>query len=259
MRRRHLLAVGGAGLAALAGCTGTDEPTGDSTPDARASVTFQALQTGLVALDSPDSIGVMNADSQYLRFEATAEGSDAPAADAFELRFAGETHTVADLEQPHRPWRYRGEASAYDAESGAGELLFELPESAEDGSARLAYPRGEWTADAALEERLASPTPSMSVTMSVPDDAVLGGEIPVTVTVENLGDVPGRFLGGLSRSGPDVAYTPVTPVSTMVEAGATASVEVIEELSASGAMEATYHLDSLGGPASVTVPAPSDE
>lgn len=255
MRRRHLLAVGGAGLAALAGCTGTGDPVGDSTPDARASVSFQALQTGLVALTTPDSIGVVNDDSQYLRFEATAEGSDPPEAGAFELRFAGETHTVVGLERREEFRRYGLEASPYSAESGEGELLFELPGSATDGDARLTYPRGEWSAEAALAERLASPVPSMAASLSVPDDAEPGAGLPVTITVENQGDVAARFIGGLNRTGPAVASTPVARVSTAAEAGATTRVEVNDEVAADGTGDANYLLSYLGGSASLTVPS----
>lgn len=43
----------------------------------------------------------------------------------------------------------------------------------------------------------------------------------MTVTAENVGDVPGTFVGALNRQGPSVAYAPVESVRLELDAGET--------------------------------------
>ncbi|NHN59932.1 MULTISPECIES: hypothetical protein [Halorussus] len=258
MRRRTLLALTGSSIAGLAGCLGgtrsdgtagttadatmgttggsggTTERSGATTTTANAdvSVALDALQPGLVSMNSPDSIGVHPTDGQYLLLEVAAEGPAPPAADDFAFRL-GETTRPPVTEQQWRIWRFYGEKDwRYDADSGEGLLLFELPESAHDGesaAAALAWPGGEWRPDEALRRRLATPEPPLSVSVEIPEEVPVTDHPTVSVSVTNDGDVPGRFVAGLNRSGPMVAHTPVSQVSVLVPAGETETWELDDD------------------------------
>jgi hypothetical protein len=83
-------------------------------------------------------------------------------------------------------------------------------------------------------------------------EAIPSSESPtVTVIVRNEGDVPGRFVAGLPRSGPNVAHTPVERISVLVPAGATETLELTDhhagipydsERVVDGDPDATYYL-----------------
>ncbi|UPW01190.1 hypothetical protein M0R88_03575 [Halorussus gelatinilyticus] len=253
MRRRALLACSGTALAGLAGClsgssgdptTGTDESrtettaettsetaetTTETAPTATVSVTLDALQPGLVTMNSPDSIGVHPTDGQYLYLDVTTEAGAPPAREDFSFRFAGSEHAPVSMGWPLRTWRVRsGRTETYDRTAGRGLLLFELPASADetdaDGTtagtdAALTWPGGEWRPDESVRRRLAAPDPSFSVSAEIPETVPVSDSPTVRATVKNESDVPGRFVAGLNRAGPMVAHTPVERVSVPVPAG----------------------------------------
>jgi hypothetical protein len=253
MRRRTYLALAGSGLAALAGCTdgaGSGDPTDDpgagtssdggtttlgttSEPgttiggdSAIARVGLDHLLPGMVQPVSPDSIGVTEDGSQYLYLSVTKrEGADPPARGDFSFAFAGDTHGPSEYEDDAWEfWRTResGEGNRYSAAVGSGWLLFRLPATADDpGDCTLEWPSGSWTAPEALRERLAGPHPEMAVDVDVPSTVSELEKPTIEVTVENQGDVTGGFVAALNRSGPMVAYMPLTTARFAVPAGET--------------------------------------
>lgn len=53
----------------------------------------------------------------------------------------------------------------------------------------------------------------------MPDTAEYGDSVTASLTVENIGDTDGTFVGALNRIGPSVAYAPETNISLETEAG----------------------------------------
>ncbi|WP_135853793.1 hypothetical protein [Halorussus salinus] len=259
MRRRALLALAGSSLAGAAGCLSgssgdptTDETTTDAanrTPDgttetigtatetttetaaaASVSVDFDALQPGLVSMNTPDSIAVHPADGRYLLLDVSVESGPVPLRDEFSLRFAGRDHAPLSNDATDRVWRFYGSELRYRSETGEGLLVFELPESAaDDSTAVLTWPGGEWRPDAGVRRRLAAPEPSFSVSVEIPETIQVSESPTIRATVENQSDVPGRFVAGLNRSGPMVAYTPIERVSLLVPAGETRAWELTDD------------------------------
>ncbi|PSQ18787.1 hypothetical protein BRD00_04320 [Halobacteriales archaeon QS_8_69_26] len=287
MRRRALLrSLAGLPAAGLAGCLGSDgdagrTPTGTTpggdpateppatdppasptdppatptaTPAGSVSVAVESLQPGVVALTTPDSIGVDGTGYQYL-FLAVEASDPAPEPGAFAFRMEGEHDPVGPDEVPRDWWRIRRtDGTLYDAESRSGLVAFELPNAAGDGADPvLSWPGGEWRPDETLRERLTTFDPPMSVEFGVRETD--GGDHPtLSVTATNAGDVPGRFLAGLNREGSSVAYRPVQRVSFTVPAGESETVDVTDETldvgagarveaAGDGESSATYHLD----------------
>lgn len=270
MQRRTFLALSGSSIAGLAGClsespsSGTDPATeteatatdrlttasttedsttesDDSSPtettvNATVSVNTDALQPGLVTMNTPDSIGVKETAKQYLVLQISAEGTTLPTRDDFEFEFAGADFQPISSGPGRRIWRFYGEeGKLYDADSGQGFVLFELPETnnvadASDSSEiALMWPGGEWRPDESLRERLVTPSPPLSVSVDIPDAIRTDEQPTVTITVQNEGDVAGRFVAGLNRVGPYVAHRPVARISMLVPAGETETWELRDD------------------------------
>jgi hypothetical protein len=272
MQRRRFLTVCGAGL--LAGCLGEsgantpddagepgspgDTPGEDDTPSDGASdgpavsVDVETLQPALVALSTPDSIGVYSADrTQYLFLQLAAEGDEAPTRSELEFRFDGNLHDPFEGEDATDLWRlYDEAASRYDAERGEGWICFPLPATGAPEGAGLTWDGGVWGAGPALRDRLAAEAPPLSVSWSAPDTVEAGEAATVELSVTNEGEREGRFVGALNRVGPRVAYTPVTSASRRIPAGGTETWTLdTDELDGTGGWtpeegptEATYHL-----------------
>ncbi len=244
------------------------EPTTETTSTveyADVSVELDALQPGLVTMTTPDSIGVSGRDRRYLLVDVSiGEGGESPTRDEFAFEFDGATHRPEPMEDPWRVWRfYDDEGALYDrGSSGDGLLVFELPE-AEKGDFEsvpefaLTWPGGEWQPDEQLRRRLAAPEPSLSVSLDVPETLATYESPTVSVTVENEGDLPGRFVAGLNRIGPRVAYAPVERVSMLVPPGESETWEFTDdslmagdypdERVGDGDSDMTYDLSWAGG------------
>jgi hypothetical protein len=78
----------------------------------------------------------------------------------------------------------------------------------------------------------------------------------VEIRVTNEGDVDGRYVGAVNRTGPRIAYTPVEYVNRVVEAGETVTVEASDSWSTyspgesrdENELDVTYYLeDAYGG------------
>jgi hypothetical protein len=254
MRRRDLLALTGSLAAGLAGCLstfGAGTPTGsgtrtddqsETTPsdqtttesestttgaaDASVSVRTDALQPGVVTMTTPDSIGVGRSSGQYLFLDVTASGDVLPDREDFSFQFAGTTHRPVPVDDSKRLWRAYGEENWQYDQSGEGFLLFRLPASVENATtdaveAALTRPGGEWTPDESVRRRLVTLHPPLSVSFEVSETPSVSEPPTVEVSVRNDGEVPGRFVAGVNRSGPRVAHRPVEHLSFLVPAGET--------------------------------------
>lgn len=272
MNRRRYVAICGAGLAGLAGClggfgdgdgagdpttTGPSGRTGTTPPDGVAlSVSPERLQPGVVTMTSPDSIGVRDAGGkQYLFLRLDVSAGTPPGRDDLAFRFDGAEHAPF-VDDRHRLWRAREEeADRYDAESGSGWLLFELPDRGDASDAALTWANGEWRPGERLRRRLASPPPSLALAWTVPESVPAGSEPTIGFEVANEGDVAGRFVAGLNRIGPRVAYAPILAISRRIPPGETVSWEVTDsydvgspgtEQTGDDEPDMTYSLDWTG-------------
>ena len=254
MRRRRLLALTAAGLAGCTGPvgsgtettprTGTDESrNGDTTDTATdpqtttaagfdpVTVEPSALQPALVTLVHPDAIGLTDGEGrQYLYLHARVEGTGPPR-DRFTFRLDGSEYDPLTGENNYLYRELReAEPPLYPGSDGSGLLLFGLPEAVGDASdARLSWPGGEWEPGADLRERLATPEPSVDLSVSFPETVEVGTQPTLSFTVENTGSVAGRALLAVNRSGPRIASTPVTTFSRLVPAGERQSWEWTDE------------------------------
>lgn len=276
MKRRTVLAVGGLTLAGLAGCLGRSDDTGTPTDDTGTptddnpttttqtydgvEVSLEAVQPGVVELISPDSVGVHDTDRQFVSVQVDTAGV-APPRDAFALQFDGVAYPPADLDD-YRLYREYGDSTGYTDDRGSGWLLFELPPTGDASAAAVTWPGGRFTLPETARRQLSTSAPSLSVAFSGPDTAAVGDAPPLSVEVTNESDVPGQFVAGLNRTGPLVAYIPVTALSVLVPAGET--VPVTPETDAlddpGGAAlgddepDVTYTLAWAGGDAEVAIP-----
>ena len=213
MRRRALLATAGTALTGFSGCLSESRVPGS---DSVVSVSFDALQPGLVTLTTPDSIGVTGDAGQYLVLSVAAESETTPSTDQFAFAFDGHQYDPLPFDRVRsKPWRLRGD------ERDRKLLFFGLPETGTAGDAKLTWEGGEWTPDGALRERLEDSLPSLDVSVSIPEAVADGESATVAVTVTNEGSVDGRYVAGLNRSGPRVAYTPLKRFSFGVPSGET--------------------------------------
>lgn len=259
MRRRALLAAVGTTATGLVGCLsqsddgttpGPTATTADTATPTPLSVTFDALQPGLVTPTTPDSIGVRGDAGQYLSLSVTAESGSIPPTGDFAFTFDGKRHDPLSFEAFYgQPWRLRSD------ESDAELLFFGLPDSGTASDVTLTWPGGEWTPGPAIRERLAAPLPRLDVSVSIPETVPRDEPATVTVTVANDGSLDGRFVAGLNRVGPMVAYTPVERFSFRVPAGETGTEQYSErpwrwmsdDRVDDDESDCTYHFDWAGG------------
>lgn len=231
----------------------TSTPT--ATPAGAVSVTVDALQPALVVRNTPDSIGVSGSEFQYLSLSVEA-ADPAPALDEFAFRLAGEHEPLRPEDVTMGLWRIeRAGGTLYGSGEGSGLVLFELPESTGDPDPALTWPGGEWRPGEGIHERLAMSDPPMSVEFEAPATIEPGDDPTLSITATNEGEVPGRFLAGLNRVGPNVAYTPVQRVSFPVPAGGSETRDLTDtsvshrggvDATGDGQTDMTYHLDWTG-------------
>jgi len=243
MDRRSLLAALVTGAAALAGCIGNDgdsgnsdatptdgsddgdqTPTdaaddGDQTPESTADVTVEqtAVTPEIVALDSPDSIGSYGArEQQYLLAEITASGELSP--DDLELAAGDGSYTPSERIGRGITLRSYGD-QYFPTEAQSGWVAVEVPKPLDATSATLTWPGGEHALGEPAVGTLRRPPTSFDVTVEAPDQVEAGSSATLSVTVANTGDHRGTFVGALNRTGPSIAYTPVTAVELRLEPG----------------------------------------
>ncbi|WP_226023185.1 hypothetical protein [Halomicrobium salinisoli] len=277
MRRRALLAAVPASLS-LSGCiddssgedlpteqspvdgtdTETEVRTADGSPtDAAAEVTVRdvTLQYGLVRLND-DAYYVGDAETAVVRAEVDVDG--ALPRDAFALRV---DEASAPAESPDDHYRYPGnERDWYDGD-GRGALLFSPSRAelaGEPPELRLTWPGGEHVLDDGLAERLVRGPPTFDATVDAPAEVPADeadGEHEVTVEATNRSDGPARFVAGVNRTGPQIAYTTVERLTALVEPGETATVSLSDDWMGpppadrvgDGESDVTYELAWNGG------------
>lgn len=227
MHRRQVLALGGAGLTALAGCTAGR--TDRAVPDTELSVELDALQPAAVELNVDYYRIASEPDTQYLFLDVAATSGPAPSLPDLAFRFDGEDHAPDD---PAGEPVYRGYSVDYyggGEEDGSGLVLFELPETGDASDAALVWPGGEWRPDERLRARLAAPSPVVVLeAWSVPETVPLDSSPTFEFRVRNEGDLAGRFVGGINGVWWGL-HRPVTPVSRRIPPGETSSWTVAGE------------------------------
>lgn len=255
MDRRTFVATGGLLVTGLAGCSGGDgsdpatddgnDPTTDGgaptpgtttqqteqTTETTATygdldVSVEAVQPGVVELISPDSVGVHDASGQFVYVQVES-GERSPPREAFALRFDGRSHAPEKLDD-YRLYRERNGEGVYSRASGTGWILFALPETGDASDAAVTWPGGEWALPERARERLASAPPELSVSVEVSDPLPVDEQPTLTVTVTNEGSTPGRFVAGVNRQGPMVAYIPVARLSVPVPVGESVSETITD-------------------------------
>lgn len=181
------------------------------------SVRVGRLQPAVVVRTAPDGIGLSESSGdQYLYLQLRVTAGEPPERADLSFRFDGTAHRPFDAPDTGL-WRaYTDSAGRYDAGSGAGWLLFELPDSGDASDAALRWADGEWRPGHALRTRLASSSPSLSVDWTVPETVRAGVEPTIEFRATNDTDRPGRFVGALNRIGPHTAHTPVGAVTQSV-------------------------------------------
>lgn len=242
MHRRAVLALCGAGLASLAGCLsgrdgGGDAPTAETgtpptatatgTPrETELAVELDALQPALVELDADYYRLIAESDRQYLVLAVSAVSGPPPSRSALAFRFDGADHPPRTWERIPARQSDGSSSDRYSGESGSGWVAFELPASGDASDAAFVWPGGEWRPDDRLRERLASPSPALSLEeWRAPETVPLDGVTTFEFTVRNEGNQTGRFVCGINAEG-WYPHRPVTRVSRRIPPGETAAWEV---------------------------------
>lgn len=266
-RRRFIGAVTGGALTLLGGCLAQDEtqprdsgtPTDETpTPTPSPGETFDVsveslqLQYGIVTPHSPDSIGIDNSETAYIVAAITTDS--AVTRSDFTLRTGERTYAPTIPDNFYRTdW---GDEDWYRKNRTDGLLLFEIDASAADpdqpvaGLLQLAWPGGSVDLESSFIGRINESAPQLTVTVDVPDPYDGTEAPPLTITVANDAEIDRRFLGAVNRTGPRVAFTPVTTVSEMVPAGETVRLTIDdswsgmppEERIGDGDPDVTYYL-----------------
>lgn len=215
----------------------TDTSTDSTTPTAASlSAELDSLQPAVVIRRSADTIGVESVEgTQYLYLYVTVESGAPPAREALQLRFDGQEFEPSSRDR--ELWRaYTHGNSRYDAESGRGWLLFDLPETGDASNVALieADGPGEWpvvsTPSMNFDGRLRAKSPPLSVAWSVPDTVELGDTPTLSFTVTNEGDHDGVFVGALNRSGPSIARAPTAAIREVIPPGEPTTFKITDSL-----------------------------
>lgn len=244
MNRRRLLAALAA--APVAGCLGRSDPddgttptttdttarttsTTTTTPAPDASVHGVTVTPELVAMNSPDSTATAgDRDEQFVVAAVSAAESPRPDRTEFALDVDGETRApTTDVGFGTRLW----ERGMPYGEERDGWLAFRLPKPLDADDVTLSWPAGEHALSADALARLNRPPTTFEVReFAVPDSAAPGDTVTATLTVANVGDADGTFVGALDRVGPMVAHAPAAAISLDAAAGATATWEYTHAL-----------------------------
>jgi hypothetical protein len=221
MNRRDALAALASGTAAVTGCSGLTGPGGVDLAVESVAATPEA-----VALTTPDSIGTYGSrDSQFLLVEADANGEPLDPGDVGVSVRDRTVRPSTDVGSNYRLWGYGdqftflGNLPSDEERTVAGWLPFEVENPIDADGVTIEWPGGERSVDDRTVETLRRPPTTFDVTVDAPAEIESGSAAPISVTVENTGDVDGTFVGALNRIGPSVAYTPETAIELDVPSG----------------------------------------
>lgn len=238
MKRREVLSVlTASGM--VTGCLGGESSkTPDSTernttmstasektenmPPEKDVISFEALQPEIVTYRT-DTLAVTDDSYQYAYIRANFDAEDHPRREEFRFFFDGETYSPI---VPDNLFRERIE-SGYN-KYGEGWLLFQLPETGDASDAHITVRERTWRPSESLQNRLAVKQPRLEPSVSFPDTVEQGNTPVIEVTVENRGNVAGRFVCGVERSGPSVARKPISRVSEPIPPGEKTELEVAD-------------------------------
>jgi hypothetical protein len=135
------------------------------------------------------------------------------------FQFDGQEYSSSDATTATDLYRlYHDNERRYDADSGSGWVLFELPETGDATDVALTWSGGRWEPDRTLRERLAESFPLLSLEWTVPAEVTTNTEPTIEVSVTNETNRDGRFVSGLNRTGPSVAYAPIESISRRIPA-----------------------------------------
>lgn len=194
----------------------------ENTPPGKEVISFEALQSEIVTYRT-DTLSVTDDRYQYAYIHANFDTEDNPSQEEFRFFFDGETHSPI---VPEDLFRERIE-SGYN-KYGEGWLLFQLPETGDASDARIIVRERTWQPSESLRNRLAVKQPRLESSVSFPDAVKQGNTPVIEVTVENKGNVAGRFVSGVERSGPSVARKPIARVSEPIPSGVKTELEITD-------------------------------
>ncbi|SFG15239.1 hypothetical protein SAMN04488063_1587 [Halopelagius inordinatus] len=231
--RRGVLLLGGAVLASLAGCATRSDPTAQSSatptdgpqttePTTETTVAFRRVEVtpAVVSPNSPDSIGTVGERDEQFLVVTLSDDEPFPEKSEFALAAGDATYDpVADDEGG----RFTNGIWDYGEYRNVPEnvLVFSLPKPLDAESVELRWSDGSEPLGESALDALNRPPTEFDAELTAPDSVAGGEQATVTVTVENVGDAPGTFVGALNRQGPEIAYMPVESVSLELDAGET--------------------------------------
>lgn len=238
-RRRFLTGAVLAATASTAGClvggSEGDDPTDTTTPHPGGDVTVEAVTVvpEVVTYDSPDSYGVYGSrDSQYVIAEIEVDDPDHRPPGSFGIEVGDATYPATNEIGRAGGW-LPDFGNAYDSrgadEPGVGWIAVQAANPLV-GDATLVWEGGEYEFGERASELLARQPADFQVSLDVPASAEVGETVTATVTVENVGDVDGTFVGALNRVGPLVAYAPEAAIVLDAETGESATWEFTHDL-----------------------------
>lgn len=187
-------------------------------------VSFGAVQPSIVELVT-DRLNVPANDSQYLYVQVRTDGEDNPMPKSFKLYFNNNEYNSMNHKSLYRA---RLE-TPYDSSTGHGWLLYEIPVSGESTNTYLKFQDHRWEPSDSIRDQLASYPTDLSVRMSVPKTTPEKENPTISITVDNEDDRPGRFVAGLSRSGPSIASKPVVRISKRISASGQANISITDD------------------------------
>jgi len=258
VRRRTVLASAGALLApGLAGCLGDSNASGSTSADAATtgdsqsseralSVGFERLQPAVVVL-TDDGPRVVGDGHQYLFCRVDVTDGEPPDRLAFAFRLGGRVYSPG-IESAGRLRHAESESSRYDADSGRGWLVFELPAEWRAEHAALSLRGAEWPVGSGVRERLAATPPALSVDWRV-DATDPSAETRFAFEVGNGGERDSRFVAAVTEARDGDERELAAVVNEPVPAGETVSWSVTRQAGGSGDVdsERTFALSWPGG------------
>lgn len=222
MQRRSYLALTATALSTAAGCTSLkgslgsnsngnnndNDDDGGASAAADGTVTIDdiTLQPAAI-LDTDDGITAHDL-GQYLFVNVTVDSGEV-GLKSYTMRFSGAESGALTGEERENLWRVQ-QSPPYDPKSG-GLVVFRVAGATDaiDVEAVLETPDGEHELDDQMKERMAQRT-SFESDLVAPETVGVDESLSLEVSIQNGGTTPTRFVGAVSRTGPDSGTDHVT-------------------------------------------------